>query len=311
MIENSPGVRVPVERFECFHISAKWKQEQQAFFYLDLSREGTKAEKAARKELAKLLTQEKNVSTKGYRYHQNVEGIGFIWRVEKSILLKYADLLDLPPSAIEEEVIRYRREFMLPPAEPIVVNRLDINDLKRPHVIGLQLSASCEQLRRALDQHRENHWMTRDDWMAINSYGAHITITREILQNFLGWLAFARPFGDMLDEAMKAAKEAEERARLWEEGAKERNRQWEEAAKRGYSQYQHYYREYRPAYTPRLSELESALEVFSLDRSVATREAVKMQYRTLAKLHHPDAGGDEGMFKRLNNANEVLKRYFT
>ena len=251
-------MKVKLTRFACFFVSASWRKEQKAFFYIDFNRDGSKQEKAARKELARLLTQEKKTSSKRV-YHEDCEGAGFHWRVSQSILLKYADWLGLSSESIEEEIARHRREFMLPPAEPIVVNRLDIRDLKRPHIIGLQLSQSCEQLRRALDQWRENNWLPRDDWMAMNGYGAHITITRTMLQELLGWLSFVRPFGEMLAEAMADAKEAEERAKLWEAGAQERARQWEEESKRTYSYYERYYREYRPTYTPPMSALAEAL----------------------------------------------------
>ena len=35
-------------------------------------------------------------------------------------------------------------------------------------------------------------------------------------------------------------------------------------------------------------------------------EDIKQQYRTLARLHHPDLGGDEEKFKRIKFAYEVL-----
>lgn len=37
-----------------------------------------------------------------------------------------------------------------------------------------------------------------------------------------------------------------------------------------------------------------------------TFEEIKQQYRTLARLHHPDLGGDEEKFKRIKFAYEVL-----
>jgi molecular chaperone DnaJ len=38
----------------------------------------------------------------------------------------------------------------------------------------------------------------------------------------------------------------------------------------------------------------------------ATQDEIKKAYRTLAKEHHPDAGGDDDKFKKINEANSVL-----
>lgn len=270
-------------------------------FYLELSRDGTKAEKAARRELAKLLEKEKNVPA-NRAYHQDVEGIGYKWRVEAAIIRKYAFMLDLPLS-IEEELKRYRKEGSKRPDEPLEVLRISIENVERPHVITLSFQTSSEQLRRALDQYVEDHWQSREDWRAINTYGAHVTITRGILQVFLEWFSFAKPLEEMLAEAMEIAREAAERYKQWQE---EFGR-----FKQAHEQYEYYYREYRPSYTPPLSKLASALETFSLDASTATRETVKKRYRTLAKLYHPDTlNGDTEKFKQINNANEILMEYF-
>jgi|SRR5882762_3417271 len=311
MTENTSMTRVPVERLECFHVSATWRKEQKVYFYLDLARDGSKAEKSARKELAKLLTQEKaNNGTHSRRvYHEDCEGVGYHWRVERSILLKYAGWLSLPCS-IEEELIRYEREKFAPPESPIIIRRIS-HDLEAPHIIGLQLDSSNERLRRALDQYIELHWMKKEDWQAMNSYGAHITITRGMLKTFIDWFEFARPLEDMLQEAMADAKEAAERHKLWEEQRQWREQHYQEEAHRTYSQYQHYYSNYRSLFVPNRSELEEALELFSLDRATATSDTIKKRYRQLALITHPDTGGDEIDFKRVNSANEVLKRYFT
>lgn len=38
----------------------------------------------------------------------------------------------------------------------------------------------------------------------------------------------------------------------------------------------------------------------------ATDEEIKIQYRALAMIHHPDKGGDEEKFKRIKEAYEIL-----
>lgn len=56
------------------------------------------------------------------------------------------------------------------------------------------------------------------------------------------------------------------------------------------------------------SDLDSSLTLFNLDSS-ATLDDVKKRYRILAKLYHPDSGGNEEEFKRLNSANQILMQY--
>ena len=42
----------------------------------------------------------------------------------------------------------------------------------------------------------------------------------------------------------------------------------------------------------------------------ATKEEIKAAYRRLVKIHHPDRGGIQDNFIKLNNAYEVLKEYY-
>lgn len=58
------------------------------------------------------------------------------------------------------------------------------------------------------------------------------------------------------------------------------------------------------------SELDSSLTLFNLDSSTTTLDDVKKRYRALSKLYHPDTGGHEEEFKRLNQANQVLMQHF-
>ncbi|HIJ21089.1 MAG TPA: DnaJ domain-containing protein [Deltaproteobacteria bacterium] len=62
---------------------------------------------------------------------------------------------------------------------------------------------------------------------------------------------------------------------------------------------------------PRLSRTEaSSLKVLKLSRSDlssdASNERIKSAYKKMAKIHHPDVGGDEESFKQLQNAHEQM-----
>ena len=55
--------------------------------------------------------------------------------------------------------------------------------------------------------------------------------------------------------------------------------------------------------------VEGALKLFKLDKN-ASKEEIKAAYRRLVKIHHPDKGGIQDNFIKLNNAYEVLKEYY-
>jgi curved DNA-binding protein CbpA len=38
----------------------------------------------------------------------------------------------------------------------------------------------------------------------------------------------------------------------------------------------------------------------------SSQEEIKKKYRELSKMHHPDKGGDEEMFKKINEAYSTL-----
>ena len=46
--------------------------------------------------------------------------------------------------------------------------------------------------------------------------------------------------------------------------------------------------------------------VFNLDPEKATAEDIKQAFRKLAKIHHPDAGGDERVFERLQKMRDSV-----
>jgi len=62
---------------------------------------------------------------------------------------------------------------------------------------------------------------------------------------------------------------------------------------------------------PRLSRDETrCLETLKLERTDLSDEGrmvkIKSAYKRMAKIHHPDVGGDEEAFKRLNDAHEQM-----
>jgi len=62
---------------------------------------------------------------------------------------------------------------------------------------------------------------------------------------------------------------------------------------------------------PRLSKPErDSLKLLKLERESLSpdccREKIKAAYKKMAKIHHPDVGGDAEMFKRLNEAHRQM-----
>ncbi len=65
---------------------------------------------------------------------------------------------------------------------------------------------------------------------------------------------------------------------------------------------------------PRLSRTEaSSLKVLKLSRkdlsSDGSRQTIKSAYKKMAKIHHPDVGGDAEAFKQLQNAHEQMLQW--
>ena len=56
--------------------------------------------------------------------------------------------------------------------------------------------------------------------------------------------------------------------------------------------------------------VDGALKLFSLDKT-ATIDDIKSTYRKLAKIHHPDRGGNKNNFLKLNAAYETLKKKYS
>lgn len=55
-------------------------------------------------------------------------------------------------------------------------------------------------------------------------------------------------------------------------------------------------------------ELKEAMDVLELkDLREVTEEQLKINYRRLARKHHPDVGGEHIMAVKINNANEIIR----
>lgn len=55
----------------------------------------------------------------------------------------------------------------------------------------------------------------------------------------------------------------------------------------------------------KLFEEENLYKILEVPR-FATTEEIKRQYRHLVKIHHPDRGGDEELFLKINEAYKIL-----
>ena len=66
---------------------------------------------------------------------------------------------------------------------------------------------------------------------------------------------------------------------------------------------------WRKVFTPKNEEsIQHSLTIMQLDSLVSTAE-LKVQYRRLAQIHHPDKGGDSDQFKKICQAFHQLKQY--
>lgn len=73
---------------------------------------------------------------------------------------------------------------------------------------------------------------------------------------------------------------------------------------------QQYYNFQAEPYRTSQAGLEYALRIFELKHSF-TSEDLKRRYRQLAKSYHPDTGGDEASFKKLQSAYTLLQAHIT
>lgn len=315
-------MKLKVERIECYYAKSSGKKRDYRF-YVDLSRKASKEEEAARKEFIRRI--------KG---QFGTEGRGYNWRVSVYVLRKVIDLLP-DPLVVKAEMERFDREGVIPPEEPYRVVHLSVFDTDLPAVITLRFDHEGpvpEKFRRACQQWRVTHQVKRDEHLEIQLFkGREMTIVVDMLVAFESWLVFEKPWQELYEEAFALRQKFEEEVRAnnyasdarfrakypdWDEWThraqeKERERVWhEEYEKRkqnthsgGYSSYIFTGKYYSP------EELTRAFTFLGLPLTASLQD-VKKAYRFLSLQHHPDMPtGNEEMFKKLNNANELVVGY--
>jgi hypothetical protein len=142
-------------------------------------------------------------------------------------------------------------------------------------------------LSKKLEEEQKNRTIVTWRTNSVEGNGSHWTLHEDVLFAYADWLIFDEYIQILMSRAIEKRKQEELR---WEEI---RDRSW----------YQ------RPFLPQRDTSLSKALTLFNLDSS-AQLDDVKRRYRVLSKLYHPDTGGNEEEFKRLNQANQVLMQHF-
>ena len=95
----------------------------------------------------------------------------------------------------------------------------------------------------------------------------------------------------------------------------------DDSLKRYYLDYQHYrdvvdlldqfWKQLSGVLTASPSEIEQAKQVLELEiHAEISLDQLNRQYRKLCFIHHPDRGGDTQTFQKINQAAQVLKRFY-
>ena len=290
------------------------------------------AAKTHRKEFAALRKEFKE-----YKLTHHVEThnstVGACWELHSDLLIIFADWLDfqeplevLMARAIqegkeqkeceererEERSKRYHQEqraYRIPCLNPckVRVSRLECVDgpgdgmswstlgISAQHRFSIQLDEGVTKqekdawrfLSKTLEEDKQNGTTGPSHRTNnIEGYGSFWRLHEYVLLAYSEWLELDDDIETLMAESVK--KREQERLR------------WEEIRNRSSRQ---------SFPTQAETSLSKAFTLFNLDSS-ATLDDVKKRYRALSKLYHPDTGGNQEEFKRLNQANQVLMQHF-
>lgn len=149
--------------------------------------------------------------------------------------------------------------------------------------------AAFKLLRKALRWERQRRFLYPYDSKPyrktgiIDMSGYTCQLHPEIVRQFASWFAFTDPVEDLIRQAHA--------------DFINHKKEWQELRAR--KQFQSIYG---------FNDGSAALHLLGLD-GTANPDDIKKQYRTLAKQHHPDVGGDVEQFKKISAAYRVLTQH--
>lgn len=184
---------------------------------------------------------------------------------------------------------------------------LDTGDIYHPDIaVRRKAKQAFAVLRKAIKAYRHSS----ERFESIGGYrgydyghsesGSSWIIYKDVLLHFANWFVFPDNLDVLIDRA-----EMQRKAYLLKREQERAQRRAEDEA-----HWQQYFgsRSGSRASSGQRFTVDSALQLFELDRA-ATETTIKKQYRQLALKHHPDTGGSKEAFIRINAAYEVLLRW--